>query len=129
MCDKHQPPVITSVAEANAAQEAQASRRRRLWELGHACHCPLVGVGLPLGVLRKLVDKAVAAGRPGGQVVADDYEVHVGAVSECGTRNPCPKRCKKNWNGATPLCCCASAPPRARRSWPTCGAPPSPAAT
>ena len=88
MCDKHPPPVITSVAaEARAAQEAQASRRRRLWELGHACHCPLVGVGLPLGVLRKIVDKAVSAGRPGGQVVADDYEVHVGAVSEYGTRN------------------------------------------
>lgn len=84
MCDQHRAPRITSVA---AEAQALASRRRRLWELGHACHCPLVGVGLPLGVLRKLVDKAVAAGRPGGQVVADDYEVHVGAVSECGTRN------------------------------------------
>jgi len=84
MCDQHQAPVIFGIAKANAAQ---ASRRRRLWELGHACHCPLVGVGLPLSVLRKLVDKAVAAGRPGGQVVADDYEVHVGAVGECGTRN------------------------------------------
>lgn len=71
MCAPHQAPVITSVAaQAHAAQEALASRRRRLWEPGHACHCPLVGVGLPLGVLRKIVDKAVA--RPGGQVVADD---------------------------------------------------------
>ncbi|MFA9216902.1 MAG: hypothetical protein ACEQSK_07320, partial [Sphingomonadaceae bacterium] len=67
--------------------EAQASRRRRLWELGAACHCPLIGVGLPLGVLRKLVDKVVAAQRNGGQVLADDYEIHVGAVSECGSRN------------------------------------------
>jgi hypothetical protein len=41
-----------------------------------------VGVGLPLGVLRKIVTKAV-----GGKVLADDYEVHVGAVSECGQRN------------------------------------------
>jgi hypothetical protein len=62
--------------------EAQASRRRRLWELGHACHCPLVGVGFPLGVLRKLVDKVTS-----GKVVADDYEVHVGAVTECASRN------------------------------------------
>ena len=67
---------------ASALEPALASRRRRLWELGHACHCPLVGVGLPLGVLRKLVDKA-----SGGKVVADDYEVHVGAVTECGSRN------------------------------------------
>ena len=73
-------PVIHNVASANA--EAQASRRRRLWELGHACHCPLVGVGFPLGVLRKLVDKVT-----NGKVLADDYEVHVGAVTECATRN------------------------------------------
>ena len=76
-------PVIHNVAIANAeAHEAQASRRRRLWELGHACHCPLVGVGFPLGVLRKLVDKVT-----NGKVLADDYEVHVGAVTECATRN------------------------------------------
>jgi hypothetical protein len=79
-------PVINSVMSVlggqQQAQEAQASRRRRLWELGHACHCPLVGVGFPLGVLRKLVDKVTS-----GKVLADDYEVHVGAVTECGSRN------------------------------------------
>jgi hypothetical protein len=76
-------PVINNVLGLLAKEpEAQASRRRRLWELGHACHCPLVGVGFPLGVLRKLVDKVT-----NGKVVADDYEVHVGAVTECGSRN------------------------------------------
>ena len=76
-------PVVNSVAAILAEQpEAQTSRRRRLWELGHACHCPLVGVGFPLGVLRKLVDKVTS-----GKVVADDYEVHVGAVTECANRN------------------------------------------
>ncbi|WP_028104904.1 DUF2325 domain-containing protein [Pseudoduganella violaceinigra] len=73
MCDKHQ---------AAAAPAAEPARRRRIWDLPHTCHCPLVGVGLPLGVLRKIVAKAV-----GGKVLADDYEVHVGAVSECGSRN------------------------------------------
>jgi hypothetical protein len=77
MCEKHDP-----LAAIIAAAMPQASRRRRLWELGHACHCPLVGVGFPLGVLRKLVDKVT-----NGEVMADDYEVHVGAVTECGTRN------------------------------------------
>jgi len=77
-------PIISNVVSVLAAQaqDAHASRRRRLWELGHACHCPLVGVGLPLGVLRKLVDKVTA-----GTVMADDYEIHVGAVTECGSRN------------------------------------------
>ncbi len=76
-------PAITSVMAAPRPQEhTHASRRRRLWELGHACHCPLVGVGFPLGVLRKLVDKVSS-----GEVLANDYEVHVGAVTECGSRN------------------------------------------
>jgi hypothetical protein len=76
-------PVINNVFSVLGKEpEAQASRRRRLWELGHACHCPLVGVGFPLGVLRKLVDKVTS-----GKVVADDYEVHVGAVTECASRN------------------------------------------
>ena len=76
-------PVISNVAAILAGEpEAHTSRRRRLWELGHACHCPLVGVGFPLGVLRKLVDKVTS-----GKVVADDYEVHVGAVTECANRN------------------------------------------
>ncbi|MYM37372.1 DUF2325 domain-containing protein [Duganella sp. FT94W] len=76
-------PIINNVMQVLAREpEAQASRRRRLWELGHACHCPLIGVGFPLGVLRKLVDKVT-----NGKVVADDYEVHVGAVTECASRN------------------------------------------
>ncbi|WUR11903.1 DUF2325 domain-containing protein [[Empedobacter] haloabium] len=74
MCDKH--PI------APPPDAAQTSRRRRIWELSHTCHCPLIGVCIPLGALRKLVGKVA-----GGKVLADDYEVHVGAVSECGTRN------------------------------------------
>lgn len=58
------------------------SRRRRLWDLPHQCHCPVVGVCFPLTTLRHLVDKAL-----GGKAMADDYEVHVGAVSECLQRN------------------------------------------
>lgn len=64
------------------AHAAQTSRRRKLWELSHACHCPLVGVGMPLAALRKLVGKVT-----GGTVVAGDYELHVGVVTECGARN------------------------------------------
>lgn len=58
------------------------SRRRRLWDLPHQCHCPVIGVCLPLDTLRRLVNKAL-----GGKAVADDYEVHVGAVAECTKRN------------------------------------------
>ncbi len=72
MCEKHAAPPAA----------AQPSRRRKLWELAHACHCPLVGVGMPLAALRKLVGKVT-----GGTVIAGDYDVHVGVVTECGTRN------------------------------------------
>lgn len=58
------------------------SRRRRLWDLPHPCHCPVVGVCIPLTTLRNLVNKAL-----GGKAMAGDYEVHVGAVAECTTRN------------------------------------------
>lgn len=58
------------------------SRRRRLWELPRQCHCPVVGVCLPMAGLRKILEK-VSVVRPS----ASDYELHVGAVSECAGRN------------------------------------------
>ncbi|MGH8855128.1 MAG: DUF2325 domain-containing protein [Telluria sp.] len=75
MCDKHAFP-----AEPDAS--AQGSRRRRVWELSQASHCPLVGVALPLAALRRLVERVA-----GGRLVHDDYDIHVGAVSECVLRN------------------------------------------
>lgn len=75
MCEHHEQ-------EAPALAAPVSSRRRRLWQLDHSSHCPLIGVGLPLPVLRKLVEKL-----SGGKTIADDYEIHVGAVSECGSRN------------------------------------------
>ncbi|WP_028310048.1 DUF2325 domain-containing protein [Derxia gummosa] len=58
------------------------SRRHRLWELPTETHCALVGVCFGLDALRKLVGKAT-----GGTVMGDDYEIHVGAVAECRSRN------------------------------------------
>ena len=77
MCDKHAANLPCP------ADGLQGSRRRRVWELSHACHCPLVGVGLPLNGLRKLVEKVT-----GGKVLHDDYDIHVGTVSECALRTP-----------------------------------------
>ena len=77
MCDKHASTVPCPI------NGSQSSRRRRVWELSHASHCPLVGVGLPLNGLRKLVEKVT-----GGKVLHDDYDIHVGTVSECALRTP-----------------------------------------
>jgi hypothetical protein len=69
-------------AGAATREEPAGSRRRRLWELPTNCHCPLVGVCLPLALLRRLVNKVVV--RP---IEGDDYDVHVWSVHECATRN------------------------------------------
>jgi hypothetical protein len=62
---------------------SHGSRRRRLWELDGHAHCPVVGVCLPIAALRRLIDKVL-----GGHAVADDYELHCGAVAECKQRSP-----------------------------------------
>lgn len=84
MCDKH------ASTQPWPLEAAQSSRRRRVWELSHACHCPLVGVGLPLNGLRKLVEKVT-----GGKVLHDDYDIHVGTVSECALRTPVAEAVQK----------------------------------
>lgn len=80
--------ISTAVPAGSACQsphpvlrEPTGSRRRRLWDLESHCHCPLVGVSLPIDVLRRLVNKAL-----GGSALANDYEVHAGAVSEAARR-------------------------------------------
>jgi hypothetical protein len=75
------PAPDSTCPPSHAGPRASGSRRRRLWDLDHACHCPLVGVSLPMDTLRRLVNKAL-----GGSAVVNDYEVHAGAVSECARR-------------------------------------------
>jgi hypothetical protein len=59
-----------------------SSRRRRLWELTYDCHCPVVGVCMPLATLRKLLNKAL-----GYQLNGRDYDLHVATVAKCTQRN------------------------------------------
>nr|WP_315468022.1 DUF2325 domain-containing protein [uncultured Undibacterium sp.] len=81
MCDKHSSNTKNDAAASpNAA--GVGSRRRRLWDLSRDTHCPVIGVCIPLAVLRRLISKAL-----GGSTQADDYELHVGAIAECGNRN------------------------------------------
>ena len=65
------------------AKPSTGSRRRRLWDLPVQCHCPLVGICLPLEALHHLVRKALGPKTP-----IDDYDVHVGVVAECSKRSP-----------------------------------------
>jgi len=78
MCDKEKRVFGAAIACAPRS----VSRRQRLWELPSNTHCPVIGVCLPLALLRRLVNKGVR-----GQALADDYDIHVGAVAECAARN------------------------------------------
>ncbi len=88
MCTQHKDQ-----AEAGASRPATAplpvvtpqlvtgSRRRRLWELDSRAHCPVVGVCLPIPVLRRVVNKIFH-----GKNIDIDYQLHSGAVGECKSR-------------------------------------------
>lgn len=92
MCDK--PTVLTAPAsEAHQpaggpplpsppALPTQGSRRRRLWDLPPQALCPVIGVCLPMPVLRRSVGKTL-----GGCALATDYELHCGAINECNRRS------------------------------------------
>jgi hypothetical protein len=80
MCD--QDAKLPMAALFAAAGPARLARPQKLWDLPPNTHCPVIGVCFPLGLLRKLINKGVR-----GQTLADDYEIHVGAVAECAVRN------------------------------------------
>jgi hypothetical protein len=85
----HHEALATTMAGAGAGlvltvpTGAAGSRRRRLWELPAHAHCPLIGVSLPIALLRRVVGKL-----PTAKVPADDYELHSGVVGECRRRTP-----------------------------------------
>ncbi len=60
---------------------ARGSRRRRLWELPTQSLCPVIGVCLPMQLLRRRLGKLL-----GGHAQGSDYELHCGAINECGHR-------------------------------------------
>ncbi|MBS0317165.1 MAG: DUF2325 domain-containing protein [Proteobacteria bacterium] len=88
MCDReghdaHNIFTAPVLAEVVAVEAARGSRRRRLWELPSHALCPVIGVCLPMPLLRKCLAKAL-----GGRVLAGDYELHCGVISDCGRRTP-----------------------------------------
>lgn len=87
MCE-HQDNVLTwgmrsTTTPATPPEiRGKGSRRRRLWELPQMCHCPVIGVCLPLDVLRRIVQRHLAS-----KSLVDDYDIHVAAVGHCDRRS------------------------------------------
>jgi hypothetical protein len=74
---------LAAAAPVMAAAPGGGSRRARLWDLPAAAHCPVVGICVPLPVLRQLVDKVIGPSRG-----ASDHALHGGAVQACARRGP-----------------------------------------
>ena len=74
------PPTTATSALTDGAK---GSRRRRLWELPSQALCPVIGVCLPMPLLRRRIGKLL-----GGQALANDYELHCGAINDCAFRSP-----------------------------------------
>ena len=60
------------------------SQRRRLWQLDAPAHCPVIGVCIPLAVLRR----AVTSGLANAAASDDDYRIHCLAIGACKQRTP-----------------------------------------
>lgn len=75
-------PVDTMASETDIPAKPRGSRRFRLWELNHKCHCPLVGTCFSLPEIRKLTSKLMNVPRH-----ATDFEIHVTAVRESQQRS------------------------------------------
>jgi hypothetical protein len=67
-----------------AGPAAQGSRCRRVWELEDHSHCPVIGVCLPIAVLRRIVEKVHGV----TAIVEDEYELHRGVVADSKHRSP-----------------------------------------
>jgi len=64
------------------AQVAVGSRRRKLWEISHKFHCPIVGVCFECDELRRLMHKVMHLPRD-----ASDFMLHTTAVGACEERS------------------------------------------
>ena len=80
----------TAASSAEDTPVPRGSRRRRLWELPSQALCPVIGVCLPMPVLRRKLGKLL-----GGQALSNDYEMHCGAINECARRGPVSEMLQK----------------------------------
>lgn len=64
------------------APKVSASRRRKLWEIPHKFHCPVIGVCFDCDELRRLMAKVMHL--PGD---ASDFVLHTTAVGNCEERS------------------------------------------
>lgn len=76
-------PFPPAICHEEAAPAITSSRRHRLWELAHKCHCPIVGTCFEVNDLRRLMARVMHFPRETG-----DFVLHTTAVGACEKRGP-----------------------------------------
>lgn len=71
------------VAEAGRGGKRSPTARRKLWEIAHKHHCPVIGTCLHVDELRQVAKKTGCTSRH----PLSDYEVHVSFVSAADEKN------------------------------------------
>ena len=74
-------PEIGPISRFTAAPAA-SSRRRKLWEVAHKCHCPIIGTCFDVQELRALMAKVMEFPRD-----TSDFVLHTTAVGNCDNRS------------------------------------------
>jgi len=75
-----------------------SSRRRKLWELSHKCHCPVIGTCFEVTELRSLLRKVMHFPHD-----ATDFVLHTSAVGHCESRTPVAEILQKQLEKRYPL--------------------------
>lgn len=71
-----------AVDNDQASRRTSSSRRRKLWEVPHKHHCPIIGVCFEVDELRRLTEKTLKCGKE-----TTDYALHTFTVTSCQERN------------------------------------------
>ncbi len=76
------PSTAAVAADGPPPDQAAGSRRRKLWEINHKFHCPVIGSCIPVAELRALMKKVMHFPADTG-----DFVLHTTAVGACETRS------------------------------------------
>lgn len=87
------------VATDECPSPTRGSRRLKLWELEHKCHCPIIGVCFDLKRIRQIVGKVMQTSPR-----TTDFEIHTSAVRESACRSRLAELLQKELEQHYTLC-------------------------
>jgi hypothetical protein len=91
-------PMAIKPVPAKEISAPASTRRRKLWELSHKCHCPVIGTCFEVAELRSLLKKVLDFPRD-----TSDFVLHTTAVGACESRSAAAELLHKQLEKRYPL--------------------------